>query len=535
MQYQQQQQQPMMQKQPMAQMPMTQQMSGVPSPACPPPISYGVNSYHKNDEFDLENESDKPKSSMAIKQSLLHLLSAEVLLNTKLHGDFTCTRSEFFSFSPTLPHSTISSVLSFFGLSDKWLSFFHKFLEAPLKFVEDGDDAPTRPRKRGVPGAHSLSVVCGEVILFCLDYAVNQQTNGAQLYRMHDDFWIWSPSHTIVVSAWSAITKFSDVMGVTLNAGKTGTIRIRRDQTLPAPIHESLPRGDIRWGFLYMDGLTGRFIIDQDMVDKHVLELQRQLESKNKSVFSWVQAWNTYAGTFFSTNFGKPANCFGREHVTDILQTMNHIQKQIFKDSNIATYLKATLKERFGINDVPDGFLYFPASLGGLELQNPFIPLLQVRNSVFADPSSILNSFLQSEKEAYRKAKDKFEKGLLNKNWNMHSNSFPIDDQTFFSYEEFSEYREDFYCGYEGDLLSCFNDFLKQPQAETVDFENEQWDELSTVMGLASGEIDDYLKWVAQLYGKEMREKFGGLQIVEKGLLPMGMVGLFRSGRVRWQ
>jgi hypothetical protein len=141
-------------------------------------------------------------------------------------------------------------------------------------------------------------------------------------------------------------------------------------------------------------------MIDQDMVDKHVLELQRQLESKNKSVFSWVQAWNTYAGTFFSTNFGKPANCFGREHVADILTTMNRVQKQIFRDSNIATYLKGTLKERFSIDDIPDGFLYFPASLGGLDLQNPFIPLLQVRNSVFADPSSIIDHFLDAEREA---------------------------------------------------------------------------------------------------------------------------------------
>ncbi|CZR63368.1 uncharacterized protein PAC_13265 [Phialocephala subalpina] len=530
----QQQQQPqamMMQQQPMAQMPM-QQAPRPPSMSVP----YGATRYSNSDEYDLENECDKPKSSIAIKQSLLHLLSTELILNIKLHGDFTCTRSEFFSFSPTLPHSTISSVLSFFGLSDKWLSFFHKFLEAPLKFVEDGDDAPTRPRKRGVPGAHSLSAVCGEAILFCLDYAVNQQTNGAQLYRMHDDFWIWSPSHTTVVSAWSAITKFSDVMGVTLNAGKTGTVRIRRHQTLPAPIDESLPRGDIRWGFLYMDDLTGRFMIDQDMVDKHVLELQRQLESKNKSVFSWVQAWNTYAGTFFSTNFGKPANCFGREHVADILTTMNRVQKQIFRDSNIATYLKGTLKERFSIDDIPDGFLYFPASLGGLDLQNPFIPLLQVRNSVFADPSSIIDHFLDAEREAYRKAKEKFEKSQLNRNWNLHSDTFfPIDGQTFFSFEEFSRYREEFYTGYEGDLLNCFNDFLKQPRAETVDFGNEEWNEFDDAMGSASGEIDDYLKWVAQLYGKEMREKFGGLQIVEKGLLPMGMVGLFRSGRVKWQ
>jgi hypothetical protein len=44
-----------------------------------------------------------------------------------------------------------------------------------------------------------------------------------------------------------------------------------------------------------------------------------------------------------------------------------------------------------------------------------------------------------------------------------------------------------------------------------------------------------YLKWVVKLFGEEMMERLGGWNVVEKGLLPMGMVGLFRSGRVKWQ
>ena len=126
---------------------------------------------HEDDEYDLEDEDDWPTSAMETKQLLLHLLSTEILINTRLHGEFTCARSEFESWSPSLPHSTIFSVLSFFGLSKKWLRFFRKFLEAPLKFVEDGSSAETKTRKRGAPGAHSLSLVCGEVILFCMDYA----------------------------------------------------------------------------------------------------------------------------------------------------------------------------------------------------------------------------------------------------------------------------------------------------------------------------------------------------------------------------
>ncbi|TVY42738.1 histone H3 [Lachnellula occidentalis] len=239
-----------------------------------------------NDEYDMEPEDEIRQSSMATKQFLLHLVSTEILVNTRLYGDFTCARSEFDDWSPSLPHSTVRAVLSFFGLSNKWLDFFQTFMEAPLKFTEDGSSASTRVRKRGVPGAHALSTICGEVVLFCLDYSVNQQTSGAQLYRMHDDFW------------------------------REGL----------EPTDPSLPVGDIRWGFLKLESSTGRFIIDQEMVDKHIDDLRTQLQDKKSSVFSWIQAWNTYAGTFFKSNFGKPANCFGREHVDMMLSAMNRIQ-----------------------------------------------------------------------------------------------------------------------------------------------------------------------------------------------------------------
>ncbi|PVH80364.1 hypothetical protein DL98DRAFT_515460 [Cadophora sp. DSE1049] len=492
----------------------------------------GPHRNHRSDEYDIDT-TNRPNTPMATKQFLLHLLSTEVLVNTRLHGDFTCSRSEFQSFSPSLPHSTITSVLSFFGLSDKWLGFFRKFLEAPLKFAADDADVAPRPRKRGVPGSHALSTICGEAILFCLDYAVNQHTNGAQLYRMHDDFWIWSSSHETVVKGWDAITSFADTMGVTLNRGKTGTVRITKEQK-PFDIDPSLPVGEIRWGFLVMDPASGRFVIDQDMVDTHILELQRQLAEKDKSVFSWIQAWNTYAGTFFKSNFGTAANCFGREHVDMMLSTMTRIQRQIFSDSNVVEYLKKTLHERFGIADIPDGFLYFPTSLGGLELQNPFIGLVQVRNALFEQPASVFDDFFEAEASAYRRAKAAFHNGQVNRNGTIEPTYRPADCRTFMSMEEYQRHREEFYTGYEGDLLSVYQDLLQKPGPEDVDVSEEEENMLDWLSAIDKQD-DGYLKWVALLYGPDMMERFGGLKIVEKGLLPMGMVTLFRSGRVKWQ
>ncbi|KAF7951837.1 hypothetical protein EAE96_007135 [Botrytis aclada] len=500
--------------------------------------AYNIDLFRNTDEGDSDN---LPKTPMEIKQFTLHLLSTEIIINTKLHGEISCVRSEFESFGPSLPHSTIFCVLEFFGLSAKWSRFFQKFLEAPLKFVDDVS-SEARIRKRGVPGAHALSAVCGETILFCLDYAVNQSTDGVQLYRMHDDFWIWSPSHQSVVKGWNSVLQFSDVMGVTLNKGKTGSVRITSSGS-KQPMDPSLPVGDIRWGFLKLDPTTGHFTIDQPMVDQHVSELQTQLRDK-KSVFSWIQAWNTYAGRFFTSNFGNPSNSFGRAHVDAMLSSFRHIQKLLFTNTNVVSYLKDTLKERFGIDNVPDGYLYFPTSLGSLELHNPFIGLLQLRDGVNETPEKLMDNFFEAEIEAYRVTKESFEKRApqvnvaMARQWQFDDLDLP-DLPDFMPFEEFIRYREKAGNYREGSLLEVFENLLKQPSKESADWDGSDMILAKAIEGgfpsIFEGMDMGYWKWVVKLYGKEMIERFGGMAVVEKGLLPTGMVNLVRSGKVQWQ
>jgi hypothetical protein len=287
-----------------------------------------------------------------------------------------------------------------------------------------------------------------------------------------------------------------------------------------------------------MDPLIGAFVIDQDMVTTHTKELQTQLSTKSTSIFSYIQAWNTYAGTFFSSNFGAPANCFGRSHVDSILSTFTRIQSIVFPSSNVASHLKSIISSRFGISDIPDGYLYFPTSLGGLDLQNPFINLIQVRDGVFESPSSILSDFLDAEREAYRLALNKFNDGFVYRQGNKDPNFIPQDGNVFFSFEEFVRYREEFACDYKGNLVSVFADLMDNPEKEGIEMSEEEESELAQLC--KEGEEgrwaeDGYARWVVMLFGEEMRERFGGYNVVEKWLLPMGMVGLFRSGRVQWQ
>ncbi len=397
-------------------------------------------------------------------------------------------------------------------------------------------------RKRGVPEAHVLSDVFGEAVLFCLDFSVNQVTGGGQLYRMHDEFWFWSPSHEKCIKAWTAVQNFGQAMGVSLNERKSGSERILRDKEELPTVDPALPVGEIRRGFLVLDPESGRFAIDQSLVDVHIEELQRQLQDKAKSIFSWVQAWNTYAGTFFITNFGKPANCYGQRHVDEVLASLERVQRSLFaNDGGVAEYLKAAIQKRFSVSSIPDGYLYFPTNLGGLELHNMFIPLLQIRDAVYENPVEVVvQKFAEAELEAYRKAKAAFENGRASRKVQEDPNFEPEDKDTFMSFEEFARYREEPGCRFQGDLYDVFAGLLQQPTEESVEMSPPDLVALED-LGNASGGIGKwntmtpYWRWVVQLYGPVMIERFGGLNIVDRGLLPIGMVNLFRSGRVKWQ
>jgi hypothetical protein len=151
-----------------------------------------------------------------LKQKLLNILSAEIAVNAKVHGDITAFHSVFQDWNPLLPHETILTVLRTFGVFETWLGFFTTFLRAPLWFVGD-EAAGVRTRLRGRPSSHALSNVFGETVLFCLDFAVNQAANGQFLWRVHDDIWFLSPDHSIALKTWNTVSEFMAVTGTSIN------------------------------------------------------------------------------------------------------------------------------------------------------------------------------------------------------------------------------------------------------------------------------------------------------------------------------
>jgi hypothetical protein len=179
-------------------------------------VAHMPSNEEEDDEEEEEGSDDDAQSSknpMEAKQNLLHLLSTEVVLNTGLHGELTCFRTVFDSWSRTLPHGTVSTVLKFFGVSPTWTTFFDKFLRTPL---EVGNTVPSekRFRVRGTPESHVLSDVLSEAVFFCLDFLVNKNTKGQFLHRMSDDVWFWHKDYEVCALAWGCIDEFAGIVGV---------------------------------------------------------------------------------------------------------------------------------------------------------------------------------------------------------------------------------------------------------------------------------------------------------------------------------
>ncbi|KAL0952375.1 hypothetical protein HGRIS_006652 [Hohenbuehelia grisea] len=457
-------------------------------------------------------------SATQIKQTLIHMMTADCHLNMTLHGSHTVVRSDLEWYGPSLPHETILAVLSFFGVSEVWLSFFKAFLRAPTRFKEETATEP-RTRVRGTPISYALSAFFGEAVLFIMDFAVNQKADGLYLYRIHDDLWFWDSDEGKCAAAWAAMGEYASLVGLKFNMSKTGSTSVE------TTVSGKLPPGDVRWGFLRFDSEEARFMIDQAEVDTHIVELRRQLNA-TKSIFGWVNAYNKYMA-FFRRNFGgQPPACFGRALVDDMVNTFARIQRELFPDAESSGgavgHLRKVISERFGMDGIPEGYFYFPIADGGLELLNPMIEVFALRShDADNDPREAFLKEMGLDPGAYKVWKEKWE-AAPSRSW---SSGGPSEE--FMSYEEYVAFREQMLPRW----AKRYAELLDVPAPLHV----YPTHALQNATRVLNSKLDYYGSWVVALYGEELLKKFGKLAVVDPNLIPVGMVQLFKTSRMRWE
>ena len=301
------------------------------------------------------------------------------------------------------------------------------------------------------------------------------------------------------------------------------------------------PEGPVCMGMLKLSD-TGDWIIDQDQVAAHTRQLQKQLGQCN-SIMSWIQTWNACMGRFFQDTFGKPANCFGQAHIDAILSTHAKMQRELFSShgGSVTEYLRAQIAARFGAKDVPDSFFFLPEDFGGLGVKNPFVPFLVLKNFTFTRPQDRINKYLAEEKRAYKDAAESFAATSLSGKKRRFRDAFgdsstntSILDEPFFSFEEFTSHRE----VYSSHLLGAFKELMLKPKIQDVHLAKDvkPWfTELSYTHGQDWDDLSSETRWTMHLYAEELKERFGGLSIVDRNLLPGGVMKMLKRKKVVWQ
>ena len=393
--------------------------------------------------------------------------------------------------------------------------------------------------------AHAPEKLMGELVLFIMDLAVNRES-GMLLYRIHDDLWLCGKPAQCA-TAWRAMEKFAGITGVEFNLNKTGSVYITGENSRNESIASTLPKGPVTVGFLTLNPNTSSWVIDHKQVDVHISQLQKQLAAC-ESVLSWIQTWNSCIGRFFSHTFGEPAFCFGRQHLQSILETHQRIQKTLFngKDGNscnVTEHLKGMIQTRFGVSDVPDAFLYMPEHLGGLGLRNPFVPFFLVREKLTEDPKDVFRKYFIKEKDEFIRDKKEFEQLSRSERCKRFDHSFPggfssrtpqpNTKDTFMSMEAYTLWRE----STSETLRQAYTELLSTPLEECLwtppDVQRElhglKWE--LPEMGMLNAEK----QWIVDLHAAELLEKCGGISMVEKRFLPLGVLTAMRSKKVTWQ
>ena len=228
------------------------------------------------------------------------------------------------------------------------------------------------------------------------------------------------------------------------------------------------------------------------------------------------------------------------------LQIHRLIQQYLFPGENgtpgSAVDLQRCISDRFKVDDVPDAFISMPEEFGGLGLHNALAPLLLIRDQFSKTPEQCVEELLNKGKEAYKAAKSIHEALGESGRRHRYCTRFPEESKSnistfcigdinaFMTYEDFTRWREN-----ESSLLLEKHKMLRLvPNKVRISLDpniaralddfaiaNKQYSLTSNVCELVK-------LWLVLLHAGGMLKHYGGLGLVERSLLPLGVLDVLK-------
>lgn len=179
----------------------------------------------------------------------------------------------------------------------------------------------------------------------------------------------------------------------------------------------------------------------------------------------------------------------------------------------VIEHMRSKLSEKEIVSEIPDGFFFFPLEFGGLGLRNPLVPLRLRYKGVMEDPLEEVNKAFELAEEDYVKAKSALESGESISTDNEGSLITQIDFTLDHEEESIHLYK------------ACIN-LLDVPPCASINFTPDVAKAIQNFDPVRTPENDRVL----QVYGVDIIEKYGGLQMSEREQLPVRLVTMLRDG-----
>ncbi|HEW98310.1 MAG: hypothetical protein DRR16_27160 [Candidatus Parabeggiatoa sp. nov. 3] len=386
------------------------------------------------------------------------------------------------------------TTLARFGVSERELNFFKRSI--PI-----ADDKAVQIVQRGVPNARALSHFLGELVLRLLEQYVQEATQ-VQVIRVIDDIGLLTSSAVEAVTAWQAVQTFCDAFGLSVNEEKCGAVCIGGGDC-PA----SLPTGLPQWLLLQLDH-NGDWRVNQTAFQAH-LEQSVEYVSKSHAIISRVTLYNgNLAYLIKGLGIKLPLGNVHRESINQAIAQFHYAF--LGETQGIVALIRQLIQERFFEKDqavsIPDAWLYWPISAGGLGLKQAMILVTRYNQAYKQQPP--LPEFPQGEK-GLKQGINPPARNEGSQDWQSRKNKWAT-----------------FYARLQTEIEPVKP--IATPVMETL--VNDFIERGSKLTSGRQQNITVYWRWILYTYGPQILDYFGSFRFLMTELVPLQLIS---QGRLK--
>ena len=328
---------------------------------------------------------------------------------------------------------------------------------------------------------HALSGMLAELLLRLLEKHVRLRAR-VRIVRLVDDICLLSPEAGATVTAWKAVVEFCAACGLRVNEEKSGAV------CLGGPPADGLPRGRPRWGMLELDE-RGEWQVHEDTFATHLKQTRERVNAA-PSILSRVQLYNANLKYLLeSLTMGAD---LGESHRESAERAIGRFHHHFFSpDKGIVGGICEAIRTRFdsngrGLGDIPEAWVYWPITAGGLALRNPLVVAGQY---AVAFRGRELSLPLPSSPPS--------------PGWNRHDNEWS------------AFYRH---------LLAPFQPIGPSETKVMQTLVNDFIDRGKDISAGQQTDLDPYWRWILCTYGPQILQRFGSFRFLITELVPLQLI-----------